>query len=374
MRQQYKKTSKIAILLLTKEIGRDLLVMEDNTIKNRFRHLTLVERGKISAYLDQGLKVTEIAKKLGCHRSTIYREIKRGTVTVIKQVHGIERDVAEYAPFAAQALYDKGRAKAKHRNLIDSNKISSDFLNALNKEMKKKLRKFSVETFVHHYKAKYPDVYVPCFKTIYRYIHQQLIKLKPIDMPRMVRYKARKVASSTCPHKKKLGNSIDLRPQQIEAREEFGHFEIDLVHGKQGASEPVILTLVERVSRFAVTRILEAATAEKTNAAIKQIFREIGARTIKSITADNGSEFARLTEFETTHRKIYFAHPYASYERGTNENFNGLLREFIPKGKSIHEVSKSQLKEYVEVLNSRPRPKLGYKSAEEVFRYKQQAR
>lgn len=374
MRQQYKKTSKIAILLLTKEIGRDLLVMKDNTTNNKFRHLTLVERGKISAYLDQGLKATEIAHKIGCHRSTIYREIKRGTVTVIKHVHGFECDVAEYAPYASQAKYHKGRTKSKHRNLIASNKISSEFLNALIKELKKKLRKYSVETFIHDYKAKHPDVYVPCYKTIYRYIHQQLISLKPIDMPRMVRYKARKVVTTTCPHKKKLGNSIELRPQNIEDREEFGHFEIDLVHGKQGAGEPVILTLVERTTRFAITKKLEAATSEKTNAAIRQIFREVGARTIKSITADNGSEFSKLTEFETAHRKIYFAHPYASYERGTNENFNGLLREFIQKGKSIHDVTKKQLKEYVEVLNSRPRPILGYKSAAEVFMNKQQAR
>ncbi len=217
-----------------------------------------------------------------------------------------------------------------------------------------------MDTFIYDYKQSNPDELVPSTKTIYTYIHQGLLEIKPIDLPRAMRLKPRaKQRPST---KKHLGTSIEERPEKINARTEFGHWEIDSVLGLKTAGEPSILTLVERQTRYAITVYLAEKKAEYVNEAVADLIKQYP---IKSITADNGSEFASLSELEGI--QVYYAHAYSSHERGTNENFNGLLREFIPKGQSLKLISAETLAKATSAINHRPRRALGYQSAKTLI-------
>lgn len=188
-------------------------------------------------------------------------------------------------------------------------------------------------------------------------------------LPRLVKLKPRKKTNghnNPKENKKNLGTSIEERPEFINNRSEKGHFEIDTVKGKMGKNEACIITLVDRKSRYTYILFLSKLNAENVNKALKNLFRKVGKKTFKTITSDNGSEFSKLTELESKNLKIYFAHPYSSYERGTNENTNGLIREFLPKGKSMNGKAK-EIPKIQEHLNNRCRKILDYRSAQEVY-------
>lgn len=201
---------------------------------------------------------------------------------------------------------------------------------------------------------------------LYNYIYQGLLEIKVIDLPRAVRL--RKKFTKRPSTKKHLGKSIEERPEEINNRSRFGDWEIDSVLGGKTIGEPSILTLVERQTRYAVTKKLVEKKAEYVNQAVLECMKLYP---IKSITADNGNEFASLSEIEGL--DVYFAHDYSSYERGTNENFNGLLREFIPKGCSLKELNQNLLEDYTKAINERPRRIHGYQSAKKLFELTQTA-
>jgi len=232
--------------------------------------------------------------------------------------------------------------------------------------MREKPRVHSVDTFVHIYKLQHVDVVVPSTKTLYNYIHQGLLEIKAIDLPRAVRI--RKKFNKRPSTKKHLGKSIEERPEEINNRSRFGDWEIDSVLGGKTVGEPSILTLVERQTRYTVTEKLVEKKAEYVNQAVLECMKPYP---IKSITADNGNEFSSLSKIEGL--DVYFAHAYSSYERGTNENFNGLLREFIPKGISLKELNPTLLEDYTKAINERPRRIHDYQSAKKLFELTQTA-
>lgn len=327
------------------------------TTKISYNHLSEAERGKIEAYLSEGIKPSEIAKRLGRHRSTIYREIRRGSVKQVKQVNGQKVYHKHYFADTAQNRYSKGRENSYYLKL---KKVSQHFLSGFTEAMKAKPRVYSVDTFVHVYKLEHPEEIIPSTKTVYNYIHQGLLDVKLIDLPKAVRI--RKKSKTRTSTKKHLGMSIEERPVTINNRSTFGHWEIDSVLGLKTSGEPSIMTLVERQTRFALTIKLPEKKATYVNQAVLAYMNDYP---IKSITADNGSEFSLLNELEGV--DIYFAHAYSSHERGTNEHFNGLLREFVPKGVSLREVSINDLETYTNAINDRPRRLHNYKSAKNLF-------
>ncbi|HEQ1206169.1 TPA: IS30 family transposase, partial [Streptococcus pyogenes] len=140
------------------------------------------------------------------------------------------------------------------------------------------------------------------------------------------------------------------RPEYINDRSEFGHWEIDLVLGKKTKSEAVMLTLVERQTRYALGVKLEDKQSQTINRAVTHLISQYP---IASITADNGSEFSLLSDLKAV--DVYFAHPYSSHERGTNENFNGLLREYVPKGVSLNPLTSEELDNDITAINERLR-------------------
>ena len=334
-----------------------------STTNQSYKHLSEAERGEIEAYLSVGLKPAEIARRLGRNRSTITREINRGSITQVKKVNGQKVYYQHYYADAAHNRYRHAR-EASYYLKLDS--VSDDFLRAFTEAMREKPRVHSVDTFVHTYRLQHVDAVVPSTKTLYNYIHQGLLEIKVIDLPRAVRI--RKKFTKRPSTKKHLGKSIEERPEEINNRSRFGDWEIDSVLGGKTIGEPSILTLVEQQTRYAVTKKLVEKKAEYVNQAVLECMKLYP---IKSITADNGNEFSSLSKIEGL--DVYFAHAYSSYERGTNENFNGLLREFIPKGCSLKELNQNLLEDYTKAINERPRRIHGYQSAKKLFELTQTA-
>ena len=334
-----------------------------STTNQSYKHLSEAERGEIEAYLSVGLKPAEIARRLGRNRSTITREINRGSITQVKKVNGQKVYYQHYYADAAHNRYRHAR-EASYYLKLDS--VSDDFLRAFTEAMREKPRVHSVDTFVHTYRLQHVDAVVPSTKTLYNYIHQGLLEIKVIDLPRAVRI--RKKFTKRPSTKEHLGKSIEERPEEINNRSRFGDWEIDSVLGGKTIGEPSILTLVERQTRYAVTKKLVEKKAEYVNQAVLECMKLYP---IKSITADNGNEFSSLSKIEGL--DVYFAHAYSSYERGTNENFNGLLREFIPKGCSLKELNQNLLEDYTKAINERPRRIHGYQSAKKLFELTQTA-
>ena len=208
-----------------------------------------------------------------------------------------------------------------------------------------------------------------CTKTLYHYVDLGLLNIKSIDLPQ-------KLSRNTKIHKDKenkriLGRSIEERPGEVDTREEFGHWETDLVIGKKSENDEVLLTLLERKTRdFSIIRLPDKS-ADSVLEAFQKMQTELGdsfSKVFRTITTDNGSEFARLAELETgTSTKVYFAHPYTSCEKGSIENHNGLIRRFIPKGKRISDYSEDDILAVELWANSLPRRILGYKTPDEAF-------
>jgi IS30 family transposase len=174
--------------------------------------------------------------------------------------------------------------------------------------------------------------------------------------------------------------SIEKRPIEIEERKEFGHWEIDLVVGGKGTSSATLLTLTERLSRIVIIRKLPDKTQASVIKAINGIERKFGAEsfaeTFKTVTADNGSEFLDMQGMEQSvfsqkkRYKMYYAHPYSSWERGSNENNNRIIRRFVKKGCDINTFTRNRIQAVEDWINNYPRKILGYQPAREVYNLK----
>ena len=177
------------------------------------------------------------------------------------------------------------------------------------------------------------------------------------------------------------GESIEQRPEEIDEREEFGHWEGDTVYSGKGKRKTTraLLTLTERKTRKEIIIAIPNRKAETVVKALDALERKLGARRFraifKSITFDNGTEFAAAEELERScinkhlpRTKVYFCHPYSSWERGTNENTNGMIRRRFPKGTNFAAVTNAQIAQAENWINNYPRKILGYRSSEIVFR------
>ena len=339
-----------------------------NTNQNRsFTHLDFKERQLIEKWLNEDISKAEIGRRLGRNRSTIHREINRGTVEQIKQINGYNKKVTVYYSDSGQSVYENRRLKFVRKKIVS---FSSAFFSALEDAFTKglfkgKQRLYNIKTFIALYRKKHPVENIPTFKTVYSYIRQGLLSIKPHDLPVMYRLKPRKNKHSNPKGKNKriLGTSITDRPEDVLSRETFGHWEADLVKGKKTKNEPAIITLVERKTRYAITKKISDYKSQTVKNAFEEILAD-NPNLFASITFDNGSEFSLMSELNTD---VYFCHAYASWERGSNENFNKLLREFIPKGKSIHLFSEMDIDQATQAINKRIREVIGLRSSEEYF-------
>lgn len=165
---------------------------------------------------------------------------------------------------------------------------------------------------------------------------------------------------------------IERRPRSIERRTTLGHWEADTVVWKKKAkNRKVIMTNVERKSGYLVARVLHNARAETLQESLTTSIKDFPKYKRKTITCDNGREFAHHYDIERkTWIRVYFARPYSSWQRGENENTNWLLRQFLPKGTDFSNLTEKELQKYVTLLNNRPRERLWFLTPNEVFHNK----
>lgn len=328
------------------------------TKRKNFKHLTIAQRGQIEALLKIGVSKVQIAKQVGISRSTLYEELKRGTVDQLDSNLKVRK---EYFAETGQIVYDKRRKNSrKPFKLVKA----TEFIEYAEKEILN--NKLSPDAVCGYAKKNNLFDNMVCTKTLYNYIQLSLIKVKNIDLPLRVRIKTK---SRKCRKNRRiLGESIENRPITINDRKEFAHWEIDTVVGVKESS-PVFLTLDERVTRQRIIVKIPSRSVSAVNDGMKKIIEQYGdlaPKVFKSITCDNGSEFASLKEV-IPFADIYYAHPYSSFERGTNEKQNSLLRRFFPKGKRIDDVSDEAILRVQNWINTLPRKIFNYSSSNDLF-------
>lgn len=322
------------------------------------KHLTIKERAQIEMLLKQGKTKSEIARVIGLPRSTLYNELHRGTVDQMDtnlEVH------QEYFADAGQAIYEKHRENS--RNPYKFTKAYNFIKHAETEILEKG---YSPDVVCGTAKKEKKFDAMVCTKTLYNYIDAGLMKVKNIDLPLRVKIadKPRKCRKN----RRIMGESIENRPEKVNERNEFGHWEIDTVVGTRNRSA-VLLTIDERVTRQLITVKIPSRSSEAVSEAIKKIVEQFGDKAkdiFKSITADNGSEFASLAE-SVPFADVYFAHLYSSFERGTNEKQNSLLRRFFPKGKSLENVSDEAIQAAQDWINNLPRKIFDYSCSNDLF-------
>lgn len=323
------------------------------------QHLNSEERHDIEVHLRDGWSIYKIAKHLCRPYNTIKNEIQRGTVLLY------EGKTARYKAKAGEAKYKENRRSStrKYRCLE-----TAPFLKYVVESFREKgwsldaCRGYALESGLFRREE------MVCTKTLYNYVDLGLMPLKNIDLPEKLSRNTKK--GKVHENKKNLGDSIEMRDGSVETREKFGNWEIDSVIGKKAADEPCVMSLTERKIRETIWLKLRNHSADAMMEALKALKDEYGAHfaeVFQTITADNGAEFARLSELKEEEVKVYFAHPYSSWERGSNECHNRMLRRFIPKGKSISDYSVEDIQFFADRINGLPRKILGYKTPEELF-------
>lgn len=320
--------------------------------------------------------ITEFKRKLACLIGTtvsnIYEIIKSGLVTVSNY------DLTTRVEFSADVAYNKRTKKSVESN-SSKRESSKNFVSLIVKELKSNYNINSVDEIINDFKlnrtSEIEGMVTICTSTFYNYVEQDKIdNFSKEDLPMKTKRK-RKNEKKTAKSDPK-GKSIEERPFKPEDRSEFGHWEGDtIVGGKNIANSGAVLTLVERKTRFQITIKMydrKALTVVKAIKKIKRKYPELKDYNIKnifkSITFDNGVEFSKWEDIEKYLKTtVYFAHPYASCERGSNENGNKLLRKFLPKGCNINSYDEDYVITANELINTKIRKILSYKSSLELF-------
>lgn len=323
-------------------------------MSQNFKRMNLQERVQIEKYLDKGLSACSIAILLNRHKSTISREIQNTHYNSYSAFHSHMR--------STKICSEKNYGRSK----ILSNKILLKYV------LSKLRKKWSPEQISLSLKKKYPNEksMQASHETIYFYIYLHSKKSLKEELIKQLRQK-RKTRGSR--HTKAVRDvkisdrtTIDERPVEVLGREIPGHWEGDLIVGKENKS--FIGTLTERSSRALILVHLQNKEAETVRKAFEAEFKKLPKLMRKSLTYDNGTEMAQHKLFtKNTKVKVYFAHPYSPWERPTNENTNGLLRDYFPKGTDLSVHSKTYLKKVQRELNERPRKVLDVRSPSEVF-------
>lgn len=335
-----------------------------------FSHLTLTDRYKIEAGLLAGEKPQDIAERIHVHVSTVYREKKRA-----RMIHR-NTDLTEeerYNPDEAHRKY-RENLKAKGGDL----KIGNDHELAEYLEKKVIEEGFSPAAAIASIEMEGREFSTTiCTSTFYNYISKGVfLNLTNADLPEKPKRKRtyKKVKSVKRPPK---GESIEKRPPEIDTREIVGDWEMDTVYSSKEGSKETLLVLTERKSRIPIIELMPDRTQSSVINALDRIERRFGARRFRqifrTITVDNGGEFADVESLERSalckkkRTKIYYCHPYSSYERGSNENENRMIRRHFPKGTDFGKVTAAEIKRAEKWIAKYPRKVLGWKTSEMVF-------
>ena len=316
-------------------------------------HLTILEREEIFKLRIEGKSLSEIGTAIGRHKSVISREVKRNK----------HHQSGEYSPSGAQKGYEFRFSFSKKRLKL-KNQFIRDYV------IEKLKLSWSPEQISGRLKIEYPS-YSISHESIYQFIYSKH-SLRMFKLPKYLRRKHRRRISYVRGRKCKkflIPNRVPIeeRPIQVNERLRIGDWEGDsIVSMKSTAS---LNTLVERKTGFTLISKLNRKTAEETKNVVISRLISLPEALKKTLTLDNGVENTKHEGItQATRIKCYFANPYHSWERGTNENTNGLIREYFPKGTDFLTVSEKDINYVETLLNTRPRKRLGFKTPLEVLK------
>jgi IS30 family transposase len=323
-----------------------------------YTHLTPICRGKIQALHQEGKSASAIAEILGRDRTTVSRELKRN------------RGAGSYDAAKAHRRYEERRLECRPRLKLEYQPLREFLFQQLPEG-------WTPEELCGILPLKFPDdprmriSHEALYQGLYRdaRLHCLIAHLPQARPRRRKRGQGKHRRGPSIPNR--VG--IEHRPEEVEDRATPGHWEGDTIVGC--LQRGFFVTLVERHSLLTLARKVDTKHASEVAAAITQAFLDMPASWLKTLTLDNGTEFAKHEDIaRALPLNIYFADPYAPYQRGTNENTNGLLRRYFPKGTDLQKVTEQELNRAVEALNNRPRKKLGYRTPNNVFQNSLQAR
>lgn len=320
-----------------------------------YSHLSSNERYVISHLVLYGLSLREIGRRLNRHHTAISREIKRNRPTYA--------DDAVYYYDAAQFFVDQ-RKRMPHHAIRQSNPPLVHYVKC------KLAKDWSPEQIASRLSVDYPNSKTMrvCHETIYQWIYSDAINGGDLYTHLRRHHKRRRKQRhyGSCRGLIPGRVSISKRPEAVDSRKRFGDWEGDTLEGAKGSGG--IASHVERKSRYLVAAKLSDKSAETMTIASAKAFRRVPKIMRKTLTVDNGKEFAYFKQLEKkTCFSIYFADPYSAWQRGSNENTNGLIRQYFPKGTEFKEITNKDLALVVKKLNHRPRKSLNYQTPHEVF-------
>jgi transposase, IS30 family len=346
--------ARIHILSATRFLGAEgaAILTKTSTAKKRsyvmtYRQLSPEERYMLAALRRQGYNQSQIARALGRHRSTVGRELRRNST----------KADGRYRAFTAQERANgrRSRSRRNRRFTVEDFALVDELL----------CRQWSPEQ-VAGYLRREGRLSIS-HETIYRHVWRDKKRGGLLHTHlRGARKKRRKRYGAYDSRGRLAGKRmISERPPEVESRASVGHWEADTVAG--AGAKDCVLTLVERKTGLVLVGKLSNRTAGGLSRRAVRLIRGSGAR-FETVTADNGTEFHDYGRIERlTGAVFYFARPYHSWERGSNENANGLLRQYLPKGASLAGLSQQQCNAIARKLNTRPRKRLGFRTPLECF-------
>lgn len=317
-----------------------------------YQRLTLYERVQIEKYLKRGFSKAEIARRLKRNRSTLTNEINRWGPP-----HRYNSGLADW-----NAMDE--RTKFKGKKLMRYHPLQELVIQLLKKRWSpEQITLWLGKHFPNDYRMNasyesiYTFIYILCRGELRKELISHLRQGKSKRYQKRASAKRSRIPDRLC---------IDQRDPAVEDRTLPGHWESDLIIGV--GQKSAIGTIVERTTRFLIIVPLKGRTATEVRKAFARELRKLPQHVRLSMTHDNGLEMAQHKLFTAkTNMVVYFAHPYSSWERGTNENTNGLIRDFFPKGTDFNTVSRYKLKKVQDMLNQRPRKVLGAETPQEAM-------
>lgn len=326
-----------------------------------YTHIGSLERERIGLMKASGTKIAAIARRLGRDPTTIRREIRRSKPFFLG-----------YIPSVAEKDAQKKRTKPRFSKKLDNPRLWGIVYGKLKKY-------WSPEQIAHFLKETYAeDAMRVSHESIYTYIYTYTyiyIYILPRGEMRkeLISYlrqgsRGRQRRKRDTDERGKIPNMVSIRerPKEVESRTVPGHWESDLIIGKERKS--AIGTLVERTTRTTILVPLKTKDATTVRKAFARTVKRLPKEVRLSLTHDRGNEMAEHELFtKETDVQVYFADPYSPWQRGTNENTNGLIRQFFPKGTDFSKVSVRELKRVQRLLNERPRETLKWQTPQEAF-------
>ncbi|MDY3281292.1 IS30 family transposase [Dysosmobacter sp.] len=323
----------------------------------QYRRMTYTDRLVIEKLYNSGCSYRAIAQQLGFSVSSVHYEVKRGLY--LHRDYKTWKDIPRYS---ATIAHDNAQWQATAKG--GSLKLGNNHAYAYDVASRLKAGE-SPDSIVGSMRNN--GQWTVSTVTLYRYIEQGFIpgitNKNLLVKSRSRKRPYRKTRACSAPR----GVSIEKRPEPINERFSPGHWEMDTVIGKAKGTGQTLLVLTERLTRYEIICKLQKKTACSVENALSKVISRFPAGTFKTLTVDNGTEFSSYESLKSLVGEVYYCHPYSSYERGSNENANRLIRRFFPKGKSMEHRTQADCDAAARFINNMHRKVLGYATAAELF-------